>query len=226
MKPPEVIGHRGAPREAAENTLASFAIALDLGADGIELDVHVTADGVPVVHHDRRLRSRGARIAGLSLAELRASHEGVDVPTLDDVLKLVDGRCRLYVEVKAPGAEQAVVERVGPVRAWCAVHSFDHRIIARVGELAPGLPRGILMVSYLMDPIAAMESVGARDLWQQADTVDQPLIELVHRHGGRVIAWTVNDADRARELLGWGIDGLCTDTAREIGPVVRRSAGA
>src|SRR3954462_8175018 len=100
------IGHRGAPTEFAENTLPSFRQAFARGADAIELDVHTTADGVVVVHHDPVLPSTGAGmarpIAALAWAELRTVElgPGVTVPPLEDVLDLVAGTATAYVEIK------------------------------------------------------------------------------------------------------------------------------
>jgi glycerophosphoryl diester phosphodiesterase len=91
------------------------------------------------------------------------------------------------------------------------VHSFDHRIARQVSELAPDIPTGILQTSYLVDPIRAMRDAGARDLWQHWELIDEVLIRNVQAAGGRVIAWTVNDAELASRLIQWGIDGICTD---------------
>src|SRR4051794_40761774 len=105
------IAHRGMPRLARENTLPSFELALDAGADGLELDVHATADGVVVVHHDAELR-RGPGIASVPFAELRR-HEaapGVPIPTLEELCELVAGRATLFVEIKGAGIERAVLD--------------------------------------------------------------------------------------------------------------------
>ena len=130
--PVEIVAHRGANREAPENTLPAFRRALDMGVHGIELDIQYTRDDVPVVHHDPTLAPRAERgirasISSLSLSELRLLSAA---PTLDEVLDLVDGRCRLYVEIKASEAVAAVVERLVERKSWCAVHSFDHRAVA------------------------------------------------------------------------------------------------
>lgn len=209
---PEIIAHRGANREARENTLAAFQRALALGVGGIELDVQLSADGVPVVHHDPGLRS-GEAIASLTAAEARMLEE---IPELEEVLELVDARCRVYIEIKAATAVEGVVRLVATRRSWCAVHSFDHRSVLRAMELDRRLESGILLVSYLVDSVAAMKAAHARDLWQQADLVDADLVTQVHAAGGRLIAWTVNDISRARVLSVLGVDGICTDTPAEI----------
>lgn len=212
--PVEIVAHRGANREAPENTMPAFQRALEIGVHGIELDIQLTRDGVPVVHHDPALRD-GSRplIASLDLSDLRKFSP---VPTLAEVLALVDGRCRLYVEIKAADAVDPVVELLRTRHAWCAVHSFDHRAVARAKSLDAGLDTGILLVSYLVDIVSAMRAAGARDVWQQSDFIDQELVEQVHSAKGRVVAWTVNDVARARALESTGVDVVCTDTPREF----------
>ena len=107
----EIIAHRGANREAPENTLTAFKRALDAGAQGIELDVHLTSDGHAVVHHDPLLRD-GSKVPIASL-NLAAVQRRASAPSLDDVLQLVDGRCRVYIEIKASGAVDAVATEIG-----------------------------------------------------------------------------------------------------------------
>jgi glycerophosphoryl diester phosphodiesterase len=212
---PEVIAHRGAPRELPENTLPSFQRALDLGAAGIELDVHATRDDRVVVHHDPDVLLPGALgrqpIRSLSFGELAGAGQPGGVPLLDEVLRLVAGRARLYVEIKGIGIETLVVASLEDHFEWCAVHSFDHRIVRRCAELAPSLARGVLMTSYLVDPLAPLRDTPALDLWQHWSMIDGDLVSLVHRHGGRVIAWTVNETAVADRLADWGVDGICTD---------------
>jgi len=221
---PDIIAHRGLPRAHPENSLPGFLAALALGVDGIELDVHVTADGVPVVHHDPELGRpaaadaplRGRAIAALTSMEL-AAHElapGVGVPTLDDVLAAVDGRATVYVEVKARSAEEPVRSRLTGREAWTAVHSFDHRVPDRSRRAHAALPVGVLSASYLLDNVAPLAAVGARDLWQHWALIDAALVEAVHGAGGRVIAWTANDPGAIVALARLGVDGICTDVAR------------
>jgi len=203
-----------------ENTLPAFQRAIDLGADAVELDVHCTADGTVVVHHDFVLRGTaddatlaGRAIAGLRSEELSAVRlpDGRTVPTLAEVAALLGRQAALYCELKGAGTaapSTAVLQRHdGP----CAVHSFDHRMVATAAGCAPGIPRGVLEVSRHLDPTDALRRVNARDLWQLAEYVDESLVREVHAAGGRVIAWTANAADVIERLALWGVDGLCTD---------------
>lgn len=215
---PEVIGHRGSPRDHRENTLPSFKRAFQAGAEAVELDVHGTADAIVVIHHDPATNSRpgesGPRVA-IGDATLSALREipitDGPIPTLAELLATVPDEGAVYVEVKARGIEEAVVAVIQSSAKRCAVHSFDHRIARRVRELAPEIPVGILQTSYPIDTLRPLRDADARDLWQHSELIDLPLIERVHADGRRVIAWTVNDPDFARRLVAWGIDGICTD---------------
>ena len=224
---PEIIAHRGTPREHLENTLPAFARALEYGVDGIELDVHVTRDGVPVVHHDAELRAPGTPLDGVCIADLTAAelraHElapGVGVPTLDEALALAAGRARVYVEVKARDAADSVAPHLRGLGDAAPVHSFDHRVARRAREIDGSLPVGVLSVSYLVDNVQPMRLAGARDLWQMWAMIDRALVDEVHAAGGRVIAWTVNDPQAAVALARLGVDGLCTDLPGIVGPAV------
>jgi glycerophosphoryl diester phosphodiesterase len=220
---PARIAHRGAPREHPENTLPAFARALELGADGIELDVHATRDGVVVVHHDAvpRATPSDSRLARRAIVELTydqlqhfALAPGVGIPTLAEVLALVGERAVVYVELKGARIEREAVAVIRQHGARCAVHSFDHAAVARVAEIAPDLRRGLLFSRHPGDPTAALEAAGARDAWPEWPLVDDAFVERVHRIGGAVIAWTVNDAAAARRLSAMGVDGICTDDVR------------
>lgn len=227
---PERIAHRGAKREHRENTLPAFLTAVERGAQGIELDVHATRDGVVVVHHDPHLgpQMSDAAYAGRALAELTAAElrevpfaDGTVVPTLSEVLTAVPPSVTVYVEVKASGIETAVARTIAPHAARVAVHAFDHRIPMAVCAAVGGVPAGILQASYLVDPVAALSAAHARDLWQHWELIDEALLTLVNAAGGRVIAWTANDPAVIRRLADWGVDGLCCDDLRLIDEALR-----
>jgi glycerophosphoryl diester phosphodiesterase len=216
---PELIAHRGASADRPENSMAAFERAIALGADAVELDVHLTADARLVVHHDPIVRDgvRSAAIQSLTLRELSAFRvRGEPIPTLDDVVAGVAGRLRIYCELKGPGTARPAVGLLGPLGAGAAVHSFDHRMVAEARAAAPAVPRGILETSYHLDPVAGLRAVDGRDLWQQEALIDAPLVALVHEAGARVIAWTVNDPVRVRQLVGLGVDAICTDDVAAV----------
>jgi glycerophosphoryl diester phosphodiesterase len=224
---PFLIAHRGAPRERPENTLPSFVRALELGADGIELDVHRSSDAILVVHHDEVPRAiapsgklAGRRIDALTFDELQGFAVGGSalIPTLDEVLALVKGRARLFIELKGSGTEAGTVKaiRASAAPESCAVHSFDHAAVRRVHEMAPEIRCGILLDRAAVDVTASMQETGALDVWPQWALVDAALVDAVHAAGGRVIPWTVNRAEAARSLAALGVDAICTDVLPEI----------
>ena len=219
---PMLIGHRGAPRERPENTLPSFLRALELGADGIELDVHCTIDRVVVVHHDEIPRATppsgrlaGKRIDALTFDELQGfSVRGLAlISTLAEALAVIKGRADVFVELKGAAIEHEVIDviRASIAPARCAVHSFDHAQVARARTLAPELRGGILFDRPVADPVAAMRAADALDVWPSREHVDEALVQQVHDAGGRVIPWTVNKAEQAVALAALGVDALCTD---------------
>jgi glycerophosphoryl diester phosphodiesterase len=200
------------PRRAPENTLPSFELALELGAEGLELDVHATRDGVVVVHHDAAVR-RGPAIADVTLAELRR-HEpapGVPIPTLIELWEMVAGRAELFVEIKGANIEDLVLGALSGYEGPVAIHSFDHAMIQRLHEDRAPYPLGVLFEEGTAGVAAAMDDFGASDVWPHFPLVDAELIETVHARGGRVIPWTVNDPRRAVELTALGVDALCGD---------------
>ncbi len=221
---PAIIAHRGTPREYPENSLPAFRHAVALGADAIELDVHRTHDGVIVVHHDSVLPPADTRhprnISNMTYAALQrySLGPGVRIPSLDEVLAAVPAPTIVYVEVKAPGIEAAVVACIAAAGAEdrCAIHSFDHRVAQRVARLEPTLPGGILVASYLADPAHELRAARARDYWAERSWIDAPLVDAIHAARGRVIAWTVNDPADAARLAELGVDGICTDICGDV----------
>ncbi|HKN65862.1 MAG TPA: glycerophosphodiester phosphodiesterase [Gemmatimonadaceae bacterium] len=217
----ERIGHRGAPREYPENTLPAFARAVERGADGIELDVHVTTDGVPVVHHDPQVRVDKGRAPSRALAQMSWEEvarvelaPGITIPSLEQVLTAVGNHAIVYVELKGKNSAEATLELIARSRARCAVHSFDHAAVSQAARLAPAVRRGILFDAYPEDIDGAMREAAALDVWPEWKLIDAPLVERVHARGGRVIAWTVNTTAAADELIRLGVDGLCGDDVR------------
>jgi glycerophosphoryl diester phosphodiesterase len=204
------------PRLARENTLPSFALALDAGADGLELDVHATRDGVVVIHHDPILRD-GSAITALTFSELRDEHEaapGVPVPTLGELCDLVQDRAELCVEIKGAGIEQLVLDALSDYAGPVAIHSFDHALIQRLRALSSDVRLGILFEDSVTEVLSQMQMTGASDVWPHWRLVSPELVAAVHAMGGRVIPWTVNDATLAQTLAGVGVDALCGDDVR------------
>ena len=218
---PEMISHRGAHQTLPENSIPAFLRAVELGADAIELDVHATADGVVVVHHDPTINAVDAPvvpIVSLDISQLKRYPlaDGIEIPTLAAVLSALGDSTMIYVEIKAPRIEPLVVRCVRESSARCAIHSFDHRIARTVKDLFPAIPTGVLEVSRQLDPVQSVKAAGARDLWQEVSFIDEELVASAHAANARVIAWTADDADQWKTLRRIGVDGICTNRIAEL----------
>ncbi|MGZ8766286.1 MAG: glycerophosphodiester phosphodiesterase [Acidimicrobiia bacterium] len=218
-----VLAHRGARMEAPENTIEAFTAARTQGADGVELDVHRTADDGLVVLHDGDAAGFGV-LAEHALAEVRAVFPSV--PVLDEVLDACRGLL-VNVEIKnSPGdadhdptcrASDLVVEllrRRGGTDA-VIISSFDLATIDRVRTLGPDLPTGLL--SFGLDPFDVLElarSRGHSSIHPDAWTLGPVALEVVARASGfgvDVNTWTVNEPDVMVALADAGIGALITD---------------
>jgi glycerophosphoryl diester phosphodiesterase len=225
MPRPLIIAHRGASGHAHENSLSAFALAKQLRADTVELDIHATRDGVLLVHHDAEVRGVGP-IAEHPHDDLLAHRlpNGEPIPTLGQVLEEL-GPFEVWIEVKslAPrwDARLFSVMRAGPSPERYAIHAFDHRIVARLGAEAPLLRRGILSASYPMELLAPMQAVGADTLWQETHLIDAPMVEKLHRAGMKLFAWTANEPAEIERLVGLGVDGICGNYPERIRDALR-----
>ena len=215
MSRPLVIAHRGASGYEVENSLAAFSAAGDRGADAVELDIHATADGALIVHHDERIA--GHLIAHANLHQVREHRlpNGEPVPTLEEALAAIVPRMTAFVEIKGLASRWdeklfEAIDRTGaPDRV--ALHGFDHRIIHRMGEKRPLIHRGVLSASYPMQPVRAIEDADAGILWQEAGHVDEALVGAVHAAGFQLFVWVVDEVEAMRRFLSIGVDGLCTN---------------
>lgn len=214
----ERVAHRGAPKERVENTLPGFLLALDHGADAVELDVHTTRDDEVVVHHDHTLQ--GHVIASSSWVDLSRLDlgGGYTMPRLADVLDAIGDRGTAYIELKGLHIESATIRIARKHGHRFALHSFDPGAIARVRKEAPDIPRGILLDRDTPHPVDELRRMvgllGPRDVWPHWTLVDDSLVHTARELGVRVITWTVNSAESARTLASLGVDGLCSDDVR------------
>lgn len=225
MKKLFLYAHRGASAEAPENTLAAFRRALEVGADGIELDVHLSADGVPVVIHDETLErtTNGvgpvAAYGSEALQTLDAGSwfdphfAGEPLPTLEETLGLLTGRLRLNLEVKDNRAGLAVVELLPHFpTAEVVLSSFDYGLLASLRRAAPDLPLAVLQdAGNWQRALARAEALRACAFHPRADLVSRPLLSACRRLQLPVFPWTVDDPAQARDLGRMGVAGLFTN---------------
>jgi glycerophosphoryl diester phosphodiesterase len=229
---PLVFAHRGGSALAPENTIAAFDRGLAEGADGLELDVHLSRDGVIVVHHDSTL-DRTTSLVGPVKAQTAAQLARVDVPTLDEVLQRYR-ETRIIVELKENTAELAravvtAVRRAEAVHRVCVGSSGLHvlRMVRRIDpEIATSAAREevrlALYRTWCRWPPARAVFGGYQvpEWWRGTRVVSPRFVRFAHRAGLVVQVWTVDAAADARRLLEWGVDALITDRPDVIVPVV------
>ncbi len=224
------VAHRGASGLAPENTMAAFEKAVELGADALELDLHLTRDGELVVIHDQALDrttdGRGA-IHEWSLDELKRldaggwfglAFAGQRIPTLAEVLDRFAGKLPLALELKAgstvfPGIEETVVATLRRHSAidQVAVASFDHVALLRLKEIEPALRTGMLMVGRPVAVPAIAAACMADAVALEASFVTEREIGACRAAGLQSLAWVVNEPSRMRHFIGLGVDGIITD---------------
>ena len=233
FKPPKIIGHRGAAAYAPENTLESIHTAADMDIDWVELDVKLTKDQVPVIFHDDtldRTTNGTGNLADILYEDLRQletgswfsdSFSGIKIPTLEEALEvLIDRNLGLNLEIKpCAGREKETAEVALDVlsQIWddherLLISSFSHVSMETALDMATDWYRGLLLpeewpenwkelAEYLM--VSCVNINGNEVAREQVEDIID--LELP------ILAYTINDPDRARVLQGWGVDGFFSD---------------
>ena len=224
MSAPRVIAHRGASARRPENTLPAYALAIEMGADMIEIDLHRTRDGAIVVTHDEELAGLGGQgeIAEATLEEVRSldAGGGERVPMLPEVLdgfgdsidfnlELKRGRHAEYDELERETLDEVEQRGLLPRTLFS---SFYDPVLKRLRELSPEARIGFLVSRRF--PTRALErarAVGAEALHPQAPLVTRELVRDAHAEGLAVYVFTVDAPEEMRRMLDLGVDGLFTN---------------
>jgi glycerophosphoryl diester phosphodiesterase len=211
----ERVAHRGCPRERVENTVPSLRLAVERGADTIELDAHVSSDGEVVVHHDDVVQ--GVVIARATWSTLSAIDlgGGARIPTLADALDAVGNEALVYIELKGRDIERDVLTVARRHGRRYAMHSFDLAAVERIARTAPEVTRGMLIERDTPDPVGVLHAwtgrIRPRDVWPHHSLVDAHFMTAARALGLRVVPWTVNDRAMAERFAALGVAGMCTD---------------
>ncbi len=222
--------HRGASAVAPENTLAAFRAAESAGADGIELDVHLSRDGIPVVIHDETLErtsnghGRVARWNAAELARLDAGgwfspeFSGERIPTLEQVLVWAGERLRVNIEIKTAAAGAAVLRLLRDFpNSRVLVSSFDHRLLPQLRQQDSSLPLGVLGETHFWRRgVLRAAASGAESYHPRVDRVSRPLLLACRSAGLVVYPWTVDAVAEVNRLLLLGVSGLFTNDPRSV----------
>ena len=218
----QIIAHRGASGLAPENTLKAIRLALKLGAPAIEIDVQ-QADGELWVFHDRRL-DRCTNGHGVLSRQSAAYLQGLDagdgepIPLLWHVMAAIKGECELHIELKGIETAEGVADltrraevELGFMADQWLVSSFHHPELARFGALRPEIRLGALIANRPLALSHAAEALNAWSLNCDLDFVDEALVKDAHDRGLKVLIYTVDQLEDARELHEWGVDGIFTN---------------
>ena len=214
------LGHRGAAGHLPENTLPSFRKALELGADGFELDVRLTGDGKLVVVHGPVVD--GHAVATSSYADFRQTAAGYKIPLLEAVLREFGRKAYLDIELKTPGFEEAAIALIEKHcdLAQTVVSSFHPQTLVKVRQIRADLPLGFIYTRTQDE--TTRHNCPVEVLVPQFRLASRDLIAQAHSEGLKVFAWTVNDAAEAARLAELGIDGLITDFPEMVAKLVKR----
>ena len=235
-----ITGHRGAAGLAPENTLASIQLAIELGVDRIEIDVQQTKDNKIIVLHDRTLRRTTTGhgfVKNLTYDEILQFSAGYKfnkfyinekVPTLEQVIDLIDGKVELLIETKYsymyyPNIERHIINIIKnkDAKDWCKVISFNDRALFRINKLDTSIRLGKLFVGkHAHLPLSFDKGLNIRPLKKYAfvdevivkhDYATKAIIEKVHDFGKELHVWTVNNEATIQKLIERGVDGIISD---------------
>jgi len=237
---PRVVAHRGGGTLAPENTLAGLCVGSGFGHTMVEFDAKLSADNVAFLLHDdtveRTSNGRGAaaQLRYVQIAAFDAGSwcdprfEGEHMPTLAEAAQCCrDEGLAANVEIKpCPGREGETGRIVGAetARLWRGnavpplLSSFSFEALAAAREAAPDLPRGLLFEQVPDDWREQTAALGCVSLHASHRHLDEALVRSIKDAGLFILAYTVNDLERARLLASWGVDTLCTDRIDLIGP--------
>ncbi|HSX09626.1 MAG TPA: glycerophosphodiester phosphodiesterase family protein [Candidatus Saccharimonadales bacterium] len=214
------IAHRGASGYAPENTLTAFKKALEMGVDGIELDVHLSKDGHVVVLHDPFLLRTTKTFGWVSkklLKELQQldAGKGEKIPTLQEVLNLVDKRVKVNIELKAKGTARAVSEIIKiyvATKKWkydnFFVSSFDHKELLEFKKLIPQIKIGAIIIGINIQFEKYKKELGAYSVSMWLPCVTKSVVQKAHKRGLKVFVYTVNDVKKMNKMKELGVDGI------------------
>jgi glycerophosphoryl diester phosphodiesterase len=232
------IAHRGASAYEPENTLRAFERAIAMGATMIELDVHLSRDGHPVVIHDpdlSRTTDGSGQVGDLPLDQIQRFDAGLGewVPTLEQVIDLVRGRAQLYIELKGQQTPAAVVDTLRK-QGFCdqaIAGSFYPWLPQKVKFLEPAIRTSVLVASRDQDDAfiewaLAIEADYVHPCWEHGSPTPHKLLtpELIARirqHGLGIIVWHEERPEELRELVQLDIDGICTNTPDVLAKILR-----
>jgi glycerophosphoryl diester phosphodiesterase len=222
------IGHRGAKGYEPENTLVSFQKALDMQVDGIELDVHLSADGELIVIHDETIdRTTNGKgfVNALSLRELKTFRidRKYEIPTLKEVFDLVNQDCFINIEIKSYEATDKVVSLIAKYvtkKDWkydrFLVSTFDWNALQQVAFLNDKIPIGVLTETDLDLALAFAKFIQAKSIHPHFHLLTKENTAQMQEKGLQVFPWTINEVEDIQKIKTFNVNGIITDFPNRI----------
>lgn len=222
------MGHRGAKGYVAENTLESIKKALAFGVDGIEIDVHLCATGQLVVFHDftlDRMTNGTGEIAKHTLSQLKQLKvaEYFTIPTLEEVMDIIDKTCLLNIELKGKNTAAKTCETIQYYiknRGWhyCdfIVSSFQHHELEDVFKLNKNIPLGVLTKASVSEALEFATTINAVAIHPNFALLTKANVAMAQEAGYQVVTWTVNDPQTIDRMVSYGVDGIISDVPDRI----------
>ena len=227
MPKPLVIAHRGDSSRALENSLDAFRLALSIPVDMIEFDIRKSRDNVLYVMHDKETgrtadgsldieKAVSDDISGLRLKN------GEAIPTLNDVLILVDGKVGLNIEIKSKGAGALTAAHLvgSGYRGKVLISSFKEEEVIGARRVMPDVPVAGIFDTFIPAEVAAYKAKGYHFISLNRKTVTSELVDLCHRQNIVMYVWTVDQEGEVEKLVSWGVDGIYSNNPGMLGRVV------
>ena len=211
------IGHRGAKGYKPENTLASFAKAIELNVDAIELDVHLNSDGEIMVIHDETLNRTTTKtgfVSDYSASELKK----LGIPTLEEVILLVNKRCVINIEIKEATATPKVlqlIEKSVNEQHWkyiqFQISSFNWEALSMVSIINSKIAIGVLAEASIEKALAFAIQIKAHSINPYYKLLNSENVNLIHSNGFKIYTWTVNTPEDLIFVKSLNVDGIISD---------------
>ena len=207
------IGHRGAKGYAAENTIASFQKAIELGVDMIELDVHLSKDGIPVVIHDETI-DRTTHYSGFVNQFTAEFLQSIGVPSLKDVFDLVENRCAINIEIKVFVATKPVLEVLKNTKfpqEKIIISSFNWDVLNVCHSEGENISLGFLTELSIEEALTFAKKINAYSINPYFKLLNPENVKDIHQNGFKVFPWTVNNPDDITFVKSLKVDGIISD---------------
>ena len=245
-----IIAHRGASNLAPENTLSAIKEAIKQKTRFIEIDVHLTKDNIPVVIHDYsidRTTNGSGEIREKNYEELLQydagswfdeKYKNEKIPTLEQIIKMVNGRANLIVEIKGSlNKYPEIVKQVNRIisennaTSWCTIHTFNNDILKEFANINPQIKLQKLVIFYIpylnfyFDTAphfngSILNKIEAINIYYRF--INSCVVNFFHSKGIKVNAWTVNNISQIKKLKSLGVDGIITDISDQVMPEINK----